>query len=77
MPITDWPAESRPRERLLSQGAQALSDAELLAVFLRTGVRGRSAVGRDLIARFGSLPGLLAADPAGMRLHGLGSAKAA
>lgn len=77
MPITDWPAESRPRERLLSQGAQALSDAELLAVFLRTGVRGRSAVGRDLIARFGSLPGLLAADPAGMRLPGLGSAKAA
>jgi DNA repair protein RadC len=79
MPITDWPAESRPRERLLSLGAQALSDAELLAVFLRTGVRGKSAVdlGRDLIARFGSLPGLLAADPAGMRLPGLGTAKAA
>lgn len=57
MRITDWPEESRPRERLLSHGARSLSDADLLAVFLRTGVAGKSAVdlGRELISRFGSL----------------------
>ncbi len=57
MAITDWPASERPRERLIAQGAQALSDAELLAIFLRTGVAGKSAVdlARDLLGRFGSL----------------------
>jgi DNA repair protein RadC len=61
MGIKDWPEGERPRERLLSQGAQALSDAELLAIFLRTGVRGRSALdlARDLLAHFGGLRGLL------------------
>ena len=56
MSIIDWPPGERPRERLLASGAQALSDAELLALFLRVGVRGKSAVdlGRDLISRFGS-----------------------
>ena len=49
MSIRDWPASERPREKLLDQGAAALSDAELLAIFLRTGVAGKSAV--DL-ARF-------------------------
>ena len=44
MAITDWPEGERPREKLLAQGAGALSDAELLAIFLRTGVRGKSAV---------------------------------
>ena len=44
MAICDWPADERPREKLLQRGAQALSDAELLAIFLRTGVRGKSAV---------------------------------
>ena len=44
MPITDWPLNERPREKLLAQGATALSDAELLAIFLRTGTRGKTAV---------------------------------
>ena len=44
MAITDWPADERPREKLLKRGAAALSDAELLAIFLRTGVRGKTAV---------------------------------
>lgn len=57
MPITDWPQSERPRERLLCRGAAALSDAELLAIFLRVGVRGKSAVdlARELIGHFGSL----------------------
>jgi DNA repair protein RadC len=63
MAIKDWPASERPRERLLANGAKSLSDAELLAIFLRTGVRGQSAVelARSLLARFGSLRPLLAA----------------
>jgi len=64
MAIKDWPARERPRERLLKHGPQSLSDAELLAIFLRTGVRGKSAVdlARELLDRFGSLRGLLAAE---------------
>jgi len=64
MPITDWPLEERPREKLLARGAAALSDAELLAIFLRTGVPGKTAVdlARDLLTRFGSLRALLEAD---------------
>ena len=52
MAISDWPLSERPRERLLAQGAGSLSDAELLAVILRTGLPGKSAVdlGRDLLA---------------------------
>lgn len=63
MPITDWPEDERPREKLLLRGAEALSDAELLAIFLRTGIAGRSAVdlARDLLARFGGLRSLLKA----------------
>jgi len=63
MAITDWPAAERPRERLLGEGADSLSDAELLAILLRTGVRGKSAVdlARELLTRFGSLRQLLAA----------------
>lgn len=63
MAINDWPAAERPRERLLAQGAAALSDAELLAIFLRVGVKGKSAVdlARELIRRFGSLTQLFAA----------------
>lgn len=79
MAISDWPASERPRERLLAHGAKALSDAELLAVLLRTGVRGKSAVelARDLLKRFNGLGGLLAAgrDLAGVK--GLGAAKRA
>lgn len=78
MAITDWPADERPREKLLSRGAQALSDAELLALFLRVGVRGRSAVdlGRELLGHFGTLSRLCNA-PAGefARIPGMGLAK--
>jgi DNA repair protein RadC len=57
MAITDWPSAERPREKLLQRGAEYLSDAELLAVFLRTGTANKTAVdiGRDLIKHFGSL----------------------
>ena len=61
MTIREWDEHERPRERLLSQGAQALSDAELLAVFLGSGLRGQNAVelGRHLLQRNGGLSGLL------------------
>ena len=77
MAISDWPLAERPRERLLAQGAAALSDAELLAVLLRTGVRGKSAVdlARELLGAFGGLSGLLASRPG--KVKGLGAAKAA
>jgi len=75
MAISDWPLAERPRERLLANGAKTLSDAELLAVILRTGVRGKSAVelGRDLLARFKGVAGLFGADLRGIK--GLGPAK--
>jgi DNA repair protein RadC len=78
MGIADWPEDERPRERLLKLGAAALTEAELLAIFLRTGIAGKSAVelGRDLLSRFGSLHRLFAApleDVAAVR--GLGPAK--
>ncbi len=61
MAITDWPAEEQPREKLLKHGAQALTDAELLAIFLRVGCAGKSAVdlARELLQHFGSLRTLL------------------
>jgi DNA repair protein RadC len=78
MAITDWPEFERPRERLLQKGAAALSDAELLAIFLRTGVTGKSAVdlARELLARFGSLTRLFAASEADFcEVNGMGQAK--
>lgn len=78
MPITDWPESERPREKLLARGPGALSDAELLAIFLRTGVPGMTAVdlARTLLARFGGLRGLLAADRGTLcAAPGLGPAK--
>lgn len=78
MTIRNWPAAERPREKLLARGAAALSDAELLAIFLRTGLPGRSAVdlARDLLARFGSLRALLTASEADFcAVPGLGPAK--
>lgn len=78
MAITDWPEEQRPRERLIRHGPQALSDAELLAVFLRVGVTGKSAVdlGRDMVGHFGSLNGLFSATLTDFSaLNGLGPAK--
>jgi DNA repair protein RadC len=78
MPITDWPSEERPREKLLSKGAAALSDAELLAIFLRTGVPGQTAVdlARNLLQEFGGLRQMLAADQRQFcRGKGLGQTK--
>lgn len=78
MAITDWPADERPREKLLKRGAAALPDAELLAIFLRTGIKGKTAVdlARDLLYEHGSLRSLLAADEREFcSSHGLGSAK--
>ncbi|WP_241806756.1 JAB domain-containing protein [Pseudomonas putida] len=64
MKIREWPAEERPREKLMQRGVGSLSDAELLAVFLGSGVRGRNVVelARGLLARFGGLRQLLEAD---------------
>ena len=78
MSIRDWPVAERPREKLLEWGAASLSDAELLAIFLRTGVSGRSAVdlARHLLAQFGGLRPLLEAGQALFSEHlGLGPAK--
>ena len=78
MSITDWPEGDRPREKLLHKGAAALSDAELLAIFLRTGVVGKSAVdlARELLNRFGSLTQLFATSEADFCVvHGMGQAK--
>lgn len=78
MGICDWPEQERPRERLLRDGAGALSDTELLAIFLRVGVAGKSAVtlAGDTLAHFGSLQGLLHAEATEFgSLHGLGPAK--
>ena len=78
MSIRDWPDAERPREKLLSRGATALSDAELLAIFLRTGKPGCSAVdlARDLLTRYGSLRQLLESDQASFCAGpGLGMAK--
>ncbi len=77
MAISDWPLAERPRERLLAQGAGSLSDAELLAVILRTGLPGKSAVelGRELLERFKGVAGLFASDLRDVK--GLGPAKRA
>lgn len=78
MAITDWPEDQRPRERLIKYGPHALSDAELLAVFLRVGVSGKSAVdlGRDMVGHFGSLNRLFSATLRDFSaINGLGPAK--
>ncbi|HEU0277541.1 MAG TPA: DNA repair protein RadC [Rhodanobacteraceae bacterium] len=77
MSIRDWPIDERPREKLLGRGAAALSTAELVAVLLGSGVRGRSALdlGRDLLSQAGGVNALLTHDLAG--IAGLGPAKRA
>jgi DNA repair protein RadC len=78
MSIKTWPETERPREKLLHQGAAYLSDAELLAIFLRTGCKGKNAVdlARDLLSSFGSLGALLNADiQKSCRTAGIGLAK--
>lgn len=78
MRITDWPIDERPREKLLVRGAKALSDAELVAIFLRTGVTGQTALdlARELLTTFGGLrPMLEASRYQFCRAKGLGQAK--
>jgi DNA repair protein RadC len=78
MAISDWPKSERPREKLMQQGPDALSDAELLAIFLRTGIAGKTAVdlARELIMQYGGLRPLLEADfTAFCSAPGLGLAK--
>jgi len=78
MAISDWPEQQRPRERLIRDGAQALSDAELLAVFLRVGVRGKNAVelAGEMLRHFGSLQAMFAASLTEFTvIPGLGNAK--
>ena len=78
MGINNWPEGERPREKLLQRGAASLSDAELLAIFLRTGVKGKSAVdlAREMLAQFGSLTQLFAANRKEFcAIHGMGKAK--
>ena len=77
MSIKHWPEGERPREKLLAHGAAALSDAELLAILLRTGIQGMSAVdlARYLLQQFGSLAQLMSADAASLCRHkGMGMA---
>jgi DNA repair protein RadC len=79
MHITDWPTAERPREKLLSRGADMLTDAELLAIFIGSGLPGRDAVqtSRDLLQGHGPLRELLDRDPGDLaRLPGLGPARA-
>ena len=78
MGITEWPADDRPREKLIAKGPEALSDAELVAILFRTGIRGRSAVdlARDALTKCGSLSGLLSAERGTFQMiSGLGDAK--
>jgi DNA repair protein RadC len=79
MAISDWRPEERPRERLLAQGAQALSDAELVAILLRTGVRGKSAVelARDILKQCDGVTRTLEAGAELETIKGLGPAKRA
>ena len=80
MPLTHLPPDARPREKLLARGPQALADAELLALLLRTGVQGTSVLqlAQGLLDRFGGWAGLLAADVRDLaQVKGLGPAKRA
>ena len=77
-PISDWPKTEQPREKLRTHGAAFLTDAELLAIFLRVGVKGKSAVAlaEDLLHHFGSLPKLLNSSPEELtQIHGMGLSK--
>ncbi len=80
MPLKDLPPDARPREKLLARGAAALSDAELLALLLRTGIEGKNvvALAQEIMDRFGGVSGLLHADRSALQsIKGLGPAKRA
>jgi DNA repair protein RadC len=78
--IVSWPADERPRERLIARGPHALTDAELIAILLRIGIHGKNAIelGRELLNRFGSLQNMMQAPlDAWQGIKGLGKAKVA
>ncbi|MEP7154917.1 MAG: DNA repair protein RadC [Betaproteobacteria bacterium] len=78
MAITNWPPSERPRERLIKYGAAALSDAELLAIFLRIGFKGTTAVdlAREMVEKFGGLAGLFSASQTSLcAIKGIGMSK--
>lgn len=78
MSINNWPKTEQPREKLLTYGPSILSNAELLAIFLRTGIQGKSAIdlARDLLSEFGGLDKVLESDLKSFtKIKGLGSAK--
>jgi DNA repair protein RadC len=80
MRIKDWPEGDRPREMLLEKGPEALSDAALLAILLRTGRQGKNAIAlaREMINRFGGLNGLMMATQEDLlSVKGIGKAKMA
>lgn len=80
MSMEGWPLGERPREKLLSKGVSSLSDAELLAVLLQTGIQGKTSldIARDMLCRYGGLVGLMAADRNSLtEIAGVGAAKAA
>ena len=78
MSIRNWPETERPRERLIKYGASHLSNAELLAIFLRTGIEGKTALdlARDLLSEFGDIGRIIEADfESFAKIKGLGIAK--
>jgi DNA repair protein RadC len=80
MPLKDLPPDARPREKLLARGAAALSDAELLALLLRTGIEGKNvvAMAQEIVDKFGGISGLLHANSDALKsIKGLGPAKKA
>lgn len=79
MAISEWPVAERPRERLLAEGPAVLTDAELVAILLRSGVRGKSAVelAREMLARYGGVKRMLEAGAELSEIKGLGPAKTA
>lgn len=79
MPITDWPKEDRPREKLLQKGEHLLTDAELIAIFLNTGTRGKTALdlAKELLKEFGSIKSLLTQSNISLHKPGIGKAKRA
>jgi len=79
MAISEWPLAERPRERLLAEGPAVLTDAELVAILLRSGVRGKSAVelAREMLAQYGGVKRMLEAGAELSEIKGLGPAKTA